>query len=150
MTTQTLPELRTAAPAAAIAGADLIETSQGGTSKGATVDEVALYVRRTAINNQVGTTYTFVLADAGKVVRGSNASAQTYTLPANATVAFVVGDSIAIRQVGAGAITLSAAVGVTLNTPTGYNAQTARVGAVMMLHKVDTDAWDLTGDLDAV
>lgn len=47
------------------------------------------------INAQTGTTYQFVLSDANNCVTMNNASAQTVTLPANATVAFPVGTRLA-------------------------------------------------------
>ena len=102
------------------------------------------------VNNQTGTTYTFVLTDGGSAVRGDNAAAQTYTVPVDTSVAFPVGTTIAVRQVGAGAITLSPAGGVTLNTPTGFQARTARLGATIMIHEVANNVWDVTGDLAAV
>lgn len=103
-----------------------------------------------AINNQTGTTYTYTTADPGRVVRANNAAAITHTLPTNASAAIPVGASIPVRQVGAGQVTISPAGGVTLNVPTGFQAKTGRVGAVLMLHKVAADEWDLTGDLAAV
>ena len=40
------------------------------------------------LNAQTGTTYTFVLTDANNtLVTASNASAQTYTIPPNSSVA---------------------------------------------------------------
>ena len=42
----------------------------------------------TAINTQTGTTYTLALADKGKIVEMNNASANTLTIPTNASVAF--------------------------------------------------------------
>jgi archaellum component FlaG (FlaF/FlaG flagellin family) len=149
MTTSTLTQLRTGAPAAALADADLLETEQSGVSKGTTVGEVAAHIRRVPINNQTGTTYTLVLTDAGKVARMSNAASITVTVPANATVAFTVGDTVSFRQVAAGQVILSPAVGVTINSPQGFDPETARLGSTMMLHKVGTNEWDLTGDLAA-
>lgn len=149
MTTSTLTQLRTGAPAGALADADLLETEQSGTSKGTTVGEVATFARRVPINDQTGTSYTLVIGDAGKVVRCDNASAITLTVPANATVAFAIGDTVSFRQVAAGKITLSPAGGVTINSPQGFDPETARLGSTMMLHKVDTNEWDLTGDLAA-
>ena len=102
------------------------------------------------VNNQTSTTYTFALSDGGASVRGDNAAAQTYTVPVDASVEFPVGTTIAIRQVGAGAITLSPAAGVTLNAPAGFQARTARQGATIMIHEVDNNVWDVTGDLAAV
>jgi hypothetical protein len=39
-----------------------------------------------SFNSQSGTTYTFVLSDSGKMIKASNASAQTYSIPTNASV----------------------------------------------------------------
>ena len=62
-----------------------------------------------AFNAQTGDTYTFVLADAdNKLVTASNASAQTYSIPTNATTAFPVGTQINLIQIGAGQVTVSA------------------------------------------
>jgi len=99
------------------------------------------------VNNQSGTSYTLVFADAGKCVRASNAGEITIIVPASASVAFSVGTTIALRQVGAGQIVLTADSGVTINVPDGLDAAAARQGSTIMLHKVDADEWDLTGDL---
>lgn len=100
-----------------------------------------------SINPQTGTVYTLALSDAGKVVRQSNAAAITTTIPTNASVAFPIGSMLSLRQVGVGQITISPSGGVTLNTPSGYAPKTGRQFAVLMLHKVGADEWDLTGDL---
>lgn len=67
------------------------------------------------INAQTGTTYTFVLSDQGKLVSLSNASAQTITIPAYATVPFPTGTVISLLSLGAGLVTVQGAGGVTLN-----------------------------------
>lgn len=100
-----------------------------------------------AVNNQTGTIYTLVLGDAGKCVRASNPGEITITVPAHASVAFGVGTTIALRQVDIGQIVLAVDSDVTLNVPDGLDAASARVGSTIMLHKVDVDEWDLTGDL---
>lgn len=102
-----------------------------------------------AVNAQTGTTYTLAASDAGKVVRQSNASPITTTVPANSAVAIAVGSVIAVRQTGDGQITLTEGSGVAINTPTGFVKKTGRKHATMMLHKVGIDEWDLTGDLAA-
>ena len=62
-----------------------------------------------AFNAQTGTTYTFVLADAdNKLVTASNAAAQTYSIPTNASVAFPIGTQLNIIQIGAGQVTVNA------------------------------------------
>ena len=65
---------------------------------------------------QTGTTYTLVLTDANTCVTMNNASSNTLTIPTNASVAFPVGTSITIEQLGAGITTISPAAGVTLES----------------------------------
>jgi hypothetical protein len=60
--------------------------------------------------------YTFVLADQSTVVEGSSATAQTFTVPPNSSVAFPVGAEIEVVQMGAGQITLAPGAGVTLRS----------------------------------
>ena len=100
-----------------------------------------------AVNNQTGTSYTLETSDAGKCVRAANADEITITVPASAGEPFPVGATVALRQVGAGQVVLAVESDVTLNVPDGFDAATARQGATIMLHKIDTDEWDLTGDL---
>lgn len=91
------------------------------------------------INDQTGTTYTLVLADAGKDVRCTNASAIALTVPLNSSVAFPIGTMIPFSQGGAGAVTATAASGVTVNAANG-SATTAQYDA-RVLEKVGTDTW---------
>jgi hypothetical protein len=63
--------------------------------------------------NEEDAGYTFALSDAGKMVRGNNASAMAWTIPPNSGVAFPVGTAITVRNVGAGTITLTRGSGVT-------------------------------------
>lgn len=99
------------------------------------------------LNAQTGTTYTFVLTDNGKYVRGTNAAAQTYTIPLNASVAYPVGAQIHLRQAGAGQITVAATAGVTINTSETLLLRKQHSTATIM--KVGTDEWDITGDMEA-
>jgi hypothetical protein len=101
------------------------------------------------LNAQTGTTYTFVLADHGKYVTASNASAQTYTIPLNSSVAFPVGCNIDLIQIGAGQVTVTGTGGVTVYS-TGATAASpkARVQySAMTLKKVATDTWHVIGDI---
>lgn len=102
------------------------------------------------INNQIGTSYTLDTLDAGKCVRAANAGEIMITVPANSAEAFPVGATVAIRQVDAGQVVLDVDSDVTLNVPDGLDAATARQGSTIMLHKVATNEWDLTGDLEQV
>lgn len=105
-----------------------------------------------AFNAQTGTTYTFVLADAdNKLVTASNASAQTYSIPTNASVAFPIGTQLNIIQIGAGQVTVSAATpGTTTVVSTGATAASPKCRAqysAMTLIKRDTDSWYAVGDI---
>jgi hypothetical protein len=105
-----------------------------------------------AFNAQTGTTYTFVLADAdNKLVTASNASAQTYSIPTNATTAFPIGTQLNIIQIGAGQVTVSAATpGTTTVVSTGATSASPKCRAqysAITLVKRDTDSWYAIGDI---
>ena len=101
------------------------------------------------VNAQTGTTYTFVLTDRDDLVTASNASAQTYTIPLNSSVAFPTGSLINLIQIGAGQVTVQGAGGVTVAS-TGATSTTPKSRAqysVMTLIKAGTDSWYATGDI---
>ena len=105
-----------------------------------------------AIDAKTGTTYTFVLADANnELITASNASAQTYSIPTNASVAFPIGSQINIIAIGAGQVTINA---VTSGTTTVLsNGATAAAPKLRVQYssatciKVATDTWYVVGDL---
>lgn len=102
-----------------------------------------------AINAQTGTTYTFVLTDRDDLVTASNASAQTYTIPLNSSVAFPTGSLVNLIQIGAGQVTVQGAGGVTVLS-TGATAATPKTRtqySVITLIKAGTDTWYATGDI---
>ncbi len=103
------------------------------------------------LNAQTGTTYTFVLADNGKLVTASNASAQTYSIPTDASVAFPVGAQINIIQIGAGQVTINAVTsGTTTVASTGATAAAPKLRAQYSsatLIKANTDLWYVVGDI---
>ena len=67
------------------------------------------------LNDQTGTTYSPVLNDQYQVlVTRSNAAASTMVIPTNATTAFPVGTCITVLNKGAGLVSISGAVGVTI------------------------------------
>jgi hypothetical protein len=95
---------------------------------------------------QTAAAYTFALADAGTVVEGNSASAQTFTIPPHSTVAQAVGTVIEVFQYGAGPITIAAGAGVTLRSD-GGRVKTAAQYATIGLRQRATDEWVLSGDL---
>lgn len=100
-----------------------------------------------SINAQTGTAYTLVLGDAGKQVEMNNASANTLTIPTNASVAFPTGTTILVLQTGAGQTTVAGAGGVTVNATPGLKLRTQWSAATLI--KRDTNTWVLTGDISA-
>jgi hypothetical protein len=90
------------------------------------------------------------LADAdNKLVTASNAAAQTYTIPTNATAAFPTGTQLNLIQIGAGQVTVQGAGGVTV-VSTGATAATPKCRgqySAMTLIKRDTDSWYAVGDI---
>jgi hypothetical protein len=137
---RTTLELGTAATTAA---SDYATAAQG-----ATADSALQIATPLVINDQTGTTYTFVLADAGKVVRGSNASAITITIPMDSAVAFAVGTQIAVEQLGAGQISIAPYSGVTLNSRSSMRKLSAQYAGAALV-KTATDTWWLEGSLSA-
>jgi hypothetical protein len=98
------------------------------------------------INPQTGTTYTFVLGDAGKTCTFTNAAAVTVTVPPNSAVAFPVGTLINVSQRGAGKVTFAQGSGVTINSLNNNKSLAGQfVGGT--LEKMATDTWDLYGGL---
>lgn len=89
---------------------------------------------------------TLALADAGKYLRCTDAV--TLTVPPQATVAWAADTEVHIEQGAAGAVTIAAGAGVTINWPTGYNAKIMGQYAVVTLKRVAADTWTLIGALE--
>jgi len=92
--------------------------------------------------------YTLQLVDRGTYILAniSDPSSMEIEVPLNSTVAFPVNTEIMIERYGTGAVTITNALGVTLNSvdsKTSINAQYQTVA----LKKVGTDVWTLFGAL---
>ena len=102
-----------------------------------------------AINAQTGTTYTFVLADNGKVVTASNASAITITIPPASSVAYATGAQLNVIQKGAGQVTFAQGSGVTIRS-TGATATApklrAQYSSATCIYE-GSDIWYVVGDI---
>lgn len=109
-------------------------------------DEIEL----TRINAQTGTAYTAALTDRGQTVTMDNASANTFTIPANADVAFDVESVISVLQLGAGVTTIAADTGVTLNGVLAGSCDVQERYHGGALLKIATDTWVINGDVDTV
>ena len=88
---------------------------------------------------------TLALADANTFNVNSTTNAYTQTIPAQATVAWAADTEIHFLRSGAGAITLTAAAGVSINgTVAGSVTMNVQHGAAT-LKRVGVDAWWLGG-----
>lgn len=95
--------------------------------------------------------YTVVLGDAFKLVTMSVASANTFSIPTNASVAFPTGTVINVIQIGAGQTTIQAVTsGTTTISSTGATATAPKLRAqysAASCIKVATDTWYVVGDI---
>lgn len=101
------------------------------------------------LNAQTGTTYTSVLTDSYQtLVTMSNASANTFKIPTNASVAHPVGTVITVLNIGAGVCTISA---VTSGTTTVLSAGATAAAPTLAQYKsaacikTGTDQWFVVG-----
>ena len=97
-----------------VSGSDLVAAWPSASLTVANAIDAAGYYIGRGINAQTAS-YTGVLTDAGKTVTMTNASANTFTVPANASVAYPTGTRINILNLGAGACTPTAGAGVTIS-----------------------------------
>lgn len=124
------------------AGAGL---SGGGTSGTVTLAINTPYVAKTA-------NYTVASGDEGKLFSMNNASAQTFSIPTDATFNFAVGTTINfIWLTGAGQPTISAVTsGTTTIVSTGATANAPKLRAVNSAAtaiKIAANSWVVVGDL---
>jgi hypothetical protein len=112
------------------------------------VQQNALATSQVALNAITSTTYTAVLGDDGDLVTLDNASAITFTIPPNSSVAFGIGTQINVMQLGAGQVTIAPGAGVTLRS-SGSRLKTANQYAVATCCKIATDTWVVIGNLSA-
>lgn len=101
---------------------------------------------KVATANTQSASYTLVLADAGKVVEITAATAANVTIPPNSSVAFPVGTVIEVYQHGAGTVSFVAGAGVTIRSRGGVLNVAGQYGSAA-LRKRATDEWVLIGDL---
>jgi hypothetical protein len=102
---------------------------------------------RTPIIQKTDSYTLSALTERDSLIEMGKATAQTVTIPTNATVAYPVGTSIDILQTGAGQVTIAGASGVTVNATPGLKLRTQWSSAT--LFKRATDTWVVMGDLTA-
>lgn len=95
----------------------------------------------TETNTQTWTTYTLAIGDRSSIVEMNNASANTITIPTNASVAFPVGTTISVIQYGAWATTVTWDTGVTVNGTSAWSKATTAQYEWLALYKRATNEW---------
>ena len=94
-------------------------------------------------------TYSFAIGDEGGIIRHSSASTHTYTIPANASVAFAVGTAITVLNEPAGGAVTIAITSDTLNRgdgTAGTGSRTVPANSVVTLIKTAATTWMITGN----
>ena len=133
------------------------QTWTGGGTFGGTADYRLTSTPTTIATDSIGyrgapfntkdVNYTLVLVDAGKTIAHSSGSAHAWTIPPNSTVALPIGTVILVYNSGAGAVTLTRGVGVSLRfagSSTDANFTLAQWG-MGSLTKVGSDSWVVNG-----
>jgi hypothetical protein len=121
-------------PFAGLGGGDLLSTNNLSDVASPLTARANLGLK--TVTSQTGTAY----------IQFSNASAISFTIPQNSSVAFPVGTVIEIEQAGAGALTVVQGTGTTVNSRAS-DLTLAGQYAVAFLKKVATNTWTLNGDL---
>ena len=117
-----------------------------GTAAGLTAGNVTI----NAPNAQTTTSYTAVGAVATRIVTVSNAAANDFKLPTNATEPYTIGTIIIVIQIGAGVTTISA---VTPGTTTVLSVGATPAAPVLAQYKsascmkTGTDTWYVVGGI---
>ena len=107
------------------------------------------------INAQTGTSYTAVASDAAAFVTMNNASANTFYVPTNASVAFALGTTLNLFQIGDGATSVTAVTpGTTKLYIASINGGAYDTGGTLRMKysgtslvKIATDGWMVVGDV---
>jgi hypothetical protein len=104
------------------------------------------------INAQTGTSYTAVLADGiNSLVTMDNASANTFNIPTDASVAFDIGTVLNIYMKGAGVTTITATTpGTTTVVSSGATIGSPKLSRYKMASaiKLAANSWTVIGGLE--
>lgn len=109
------------------------------------------YVQATKrINAQIGASYTLALEDTNGIVTMDNGSANTVVIDPVSTTAYPVGYVVEVIQLGTGATTIDAGVGVTLNGVSAGNGTLTAQYDVVRLRHIAPDVWIVSGNIGAI
>lgn len=97
------------------------------------------------INNQ-SSAYTLQKTDFNSIININNASAQALNIPAMSSVKFPIGTRIAFSQQGAGAVNITGASGVTIQSASSQYSTNGQYAKGEIL-KTGFDTWMMSGNL---
>lgn len=101
--------------------------------------------RVVGVNEQTGTSYTPVLADAGKVVRCTNADTIYVTVPKDVFPLYTV---VTFEQGGAGSLLISGAADVTVNA-VDDNLMSMGQDAQLQIYQRALNVWTCVGGIES-
>jgi hypothetical protein len=127
----------------ALTGEEPIETVVSSTSEAARLRPFST----TPIVPQTGANRTLALTDQGKLTTMSNAASNSVTVPTNAAVAFPIGATLLVEQIGTGQTSIVASGGVTIRKKASVGFSLSERYSRIVLHKVAINTWHLTGEL---
>jgi hypothetical protein len=93
------------------------------------------------------TTHTFSVDDCGRMSRHTSGSAHTWWIDDSGVTPYPIGTTIAVRNVGAGVVTIGRGAGVSLRkvgTSTDANVSLAQWGMATLVHEA-ANVWLITG-----
>lgn len=90
------------------------------------------------VETETGTARDLAQSDRDKLLRFTNAAAKTFTVQPNASVAITQDTRVHVRNVGAGDLTVTAGVGVTINADSLVIPQNGTASLI----RVAEDVWD--------
>ena len=127
---------------------DLVTSDDDIPNKKYVDDEISsAIVGEISFNTQTGTSYECVIGDANDMITMNNASANTVTIPANASVSYPVGTQLHFQQLGAGQTTV-AITSDTLNVNSNLTLKLNGQYAVATALKMTSTTWTLFGNLE--
>lgn len=137
----------------ALGAADTIANATNLTGSGTISDNSTINTQKVGYRdippNSVSANYTFALGDEGEQIfhPAADTTARTWTIPANASVAFRVGTAITlVNENGAGAITLAITTDTLYQPGTGATgSRTLASGGMATLLKVTATKWYVSG-----
>lgn len=134
---------------AEVAGASgAVDSVNGQTGVVVVADLLLTFRTETASHTLDSTDLASINAGAALKVKMNVATANSVTIPLNATQAFPLGTQILVQWYGAGQTSIAATGGVTINSANGWVKLAYRYSSVV-LTKVGTNEWDVEGSLTA-